>query len=794
MNAYLKLTLPDRTPGSYYRSDYPKDVLYSHFRFKQVTVSFTKANGTATRITDLLARQLLDQGRISQEQKDAYERQVCAEFSKIGDHDTLSPEETYQLIHGFRKLCWGSHVLEQWQAEENGKALRFDPSGGIDQRAKKDELLENCRAVIFGLCDAALYPQFAQDLQKARDQKKEIYLLASRAAGDDLPCAAQLTRLLGDVTGLRILEADPGRLTETIDPEPNLQESIQDGSACLFVYGEEGLLHCRGLLTDGIVYAVPAGFHAQAVTNQLGCSRGCVVYVPKGFDITQWVKLTEQTRISYWQLAKLWEAYGDAVYRLTPEELYRQYPQYFLNIYENGTSCPEAEPAYPIQVSVPPDAASPMEQFDDLREQAVGGYLGSFENVRYVSAYFDENLVPQPICRESGNPQAGILVHGVRIRKARDAQVLPCPKGVTPRQMFAGAGMPGTGLVSNFLFFMTPKLGQLYNDLRKDRPREQADAAAGHLDYMLCYRDGKRVETFPLFRKTCIAKKENGEFLFFNFRLGGGSLNINGHQLRWAKEDVDSESDAIRVYTPYYSLPDRDADRQVYRKPVGECRTNLVILQDRVCCIRKGDVLLPSAGVVVSLDPVTGENLLQALGLQPLEDGYYDPSGLNLAIQLDPPAQVPAEQWAQVRWAYGGGLSLILDGVGLCDGDHMEQWFEEDGWKSPLSRQTQESNLHSLVKHPRTAIGVAKNGDLVILVFSGRTWRSSGADYREMCAIARALHPDIHDLMNVDGGGSAMLGMVTDGNFMELSCPSTSTDSCVGMVRPVNTVLYIPAE
>ena len=48
--------------------------------------------------------------------------------------------------------------------------------------------------------------------------------------------------------------------------------------------------------------------------------------------------------------------------------------------------------------------------------------------------------------------------------------------------------------------------------------------------------------------------------------------------------------------------------------------------------------------------------------------------------------------------------------------------------------------------------------------------------------------------MNMDGGGSAVLGMVTDGSFMELSCPSTSTGSCVGMVRPINTVLYIPAE
>jgi len=46
--------------------------------------------------------------------------------------------------------------------------------------------------------------------------------------------------------------------------------------------------------------------------------------------------------------------------------------------------------------------------------------------------------------------------------------------------------------------------------------------------------------------------------------------------------------------------------------------------------------------------------------------------------------------------------------------------------------------------------------------------------------------------MNVDGGGSAVLGFVRNGSFTELSLPSTSTGSTVGMVRPINTVLYVP--
>ncbi len=46
-------------------------------------------------------------------------------------------------------------------------------------------------------------------------------------------------------------------------------------------------------------------------------------------------------------------------------------------------------------------------------------------------------------------------------------------------------------------------------------------------------------------------------------------------------------------------------------------------------------------------------------------------------------------------------------------------------------------------------------------------------------------------IKNCDGG-SAMLGMVKDGDFLELSFPSTSSGSCAGQVRPINTVFIFP--
>ena len=787
MKKYLQLGAEGRSNGGYYRSQLKKDVLYAYFRYNDVDLAISKADGKAVRMEDALVDRLLKDGKITPEVRQAYVSRVLAVCSDHEKYDHVPVEEIYRDICAVRAEMLPDGVLEEAWSAAAAQPEMFDTADGIDQSRKKEALLDNSGAVIFALYQPELMQLFQKDLHKALDGKKDVYLLVGSGKGAVLP-TKQLLEAWIDAP-VTFLEAEDDRVAWN----ETLHRHLQENRACLLAYGEESLIQCRALVLDAVVSATPRGFYGQAVTNQLGIPRGCVVYVPRGLDITRWVRLTEQTRLSYWHLAKLWEKFGDAIYGYTPEQLYSRYPQFFLNIYENGGKCMEAEPDYPIRLEVPENAT--LEEYDACRDQAIKRYLDGFENITYHSAYFDEAMVRRPICRDSRQPQKGILVQGVRVKKAEGACIMQCDKGSTLRQKFAREESRETAIISNFLFFLTPKLGRLYNELRKDRPLEQADAAAGHLDYMLCYRDGKRVETFPLFRKTCIAMKENGEFLFFNYRLGGGSVCVGEHPLRWEKADVDSrDSQApVQVFTPYYSVADQDADRQTYRALVGQDRINLVILQDKLCALRRGEVVLPSVGVTVSLSRELGEQLLEALALPALEDGYYDVSGLELTVQLDGPEQISKEQWAQVQWAYGGGLSLILDGVGLCDGDHMEQWFCQDGWTSPLSRQTQESNLHSLAKHPRTAIGTTRNGELVILVFSGRTWRSSGADYREMIQIARELIPDIHYLMNVDGGGSAMLGMACGGRFMELSCPSTSAGSTVGMVRPINTVLYIPA-
>lgn len=782
----------------YRRCDLKDAVLHYFYQFGEMTLFSPKQGNPVTAFTDTYAEQMVLRNVVTKEQLASYKEKVCDTLSSAADCAERGAEQIYRLVCEIRKQILGSDALEKARQLDRDQPVVSASCQGICEDAQKEILLASGVATVFALYQSQYFAQMRQDIIKAKAAGHRIYLLVSGENGGAMPTEETYRSWLCDLTDVRYLRSCPTcyeSVLEGVEWDAALQEDIDQRRAFVFAYGEEALLSCRAMRTDAMIMARPQGYYAKAITNQLGCEADCTVYVPQHLDITAFVPLTEKAQITYWHLATLRRDHSSFVDGLSIEELYRLYPAYFLNRYENGTDCPESKRNFPIQVAIPPEDPDPVDSFDRYREEAIAGYINRLDGVQYQCAYFDPELNRSPIPWNLKEQQEGILVHSVKIKRAKGSRVIRCGKGVTLRKRIQQDLPQGNGIVSNFLFFLTPKLAELYNDLRKDRPSECARFGAEHLDYMLCSENGVRKETFPLFRKTCIAMKNNGEFIFFNFRLGGGRIRVGSRWISWQKQDVDpAVPSLVCVYTPYASRADQEEDRQTYRKAVGSGRVNLVILQDRIQCIRSGDVILPSVGVVVSLEKETGGALLTDLGVSALEDGYYKPIEEPIEIRLDPPAGIDTADWEQIQWAYGGGLSLILEHKAVSDLEDMIPWFEEEGWMSPLSRQTQESSLHEIIKHPRTAIGLTDSGDLLILVFSGRTRLSTGADYVEMCRIARKLYPDVRTLMNADGGGSAVLGLVCQGSFMELSYPSTSEGSTVGMARPIQTALYVAQD
>lgn len=787
----VSIAMASRMPGCFWRDPDMKDVIDTFYSHKGIFVRCSRSEAKR-HIQDWAVQRIEATRRIDVQAMADYEKQVHALFL---DGEKRSVDQLDKAIQTLRCQCFGEQTMDALQRERMQEPLTFNTKDGIDQRSKKEERLQKASVVLFACDDARMLSIMKADIQSALREENEVYVLAHERPGRDLPDKASLKEYLGDSKKIQYLCFNEE--TETICAQHSaeaarLNEQIAKGSAILFFYGETGLLACRDLKVDAVVHAIPWGYYARALTNQLDVERACVAYVPKGIDVTQGVPLKEKTRLNYHHLFTLWASYGDGIYACSAEELYRRYPQHFLNIYDNSIHPVELTPEYPIRLA--PNA----QDFDALREAEIAAYLGRMANLEYHTGYADEANVLHPVDFEADQERRGVMVHSVKVKKAGGSRVINCEGYPSLRRMIRetmDGGCEKTRVYSNFLFFLTPVLARLYNDLRSDRPREQIDFEKQHLDYMLVNSEGERVETFPLFRKACIAMKADGTFLFFNFRLGGGQMKLGQTELRWAKEDVDAantQDGSVCVFTPYQSRKDQE-DSASYVRQVGENRINLVIIQDRVTCLRKGSVLLPSIGVVISLDEATGMRIIQENGLRLDDDGYADGPLMRPRVRLDPPEGILPEEWTQVVWAYGGGLSLILEGRGICDADEtgMLKCLEEEGWMSPLSRQTQESALHVPARHPRTAIGITYSGELVILVYSGRTRRSGGADYAQMIAVARQLYPDIRHLMNADGGGSAMLGLSIGSGFMELSYPSTSLDSCAGMIRPVNTALCI---
>ena len=72
-----------------------------------------------------------------------------------------------------------------------------------------------------------------------------------------------------------------------------------------------------------------------------------------------------------------------------------------------------------------------------------------------------------------------------------------------------------------------------------------------------------------------------------------------------------------------------------------------------------------------------------------------------------------------------------------------------------------------------------------------REARVEGADYLEMLEAARLLVPDLKALINWDGGGSSVLGLIEGEAFTEINPCAPSDDSLAGMARPISSSILV---
>jgi len=132
--------------------------------------------------------------------------------------------------------------------------------------------------------------------------------------------------------------------------------------------------------------------------------------------------------------------------------------------------------------------------------------------------------------------------------------------------------------------------------------------------------------------------------------------------------------------------------------------------------------------------------------------------GKPLSIQLLEPEENPYK-WDEISYAIEAGPMLIDGGKQILN-------MEDEGWKTTNSIKTQAARLDFTdMRGPKIAVGITKEGKLMVLMVNGRIRESVGATHFDMVDIL--LKYGMDKAMGFDPGGSSTL--VVDGNIMNIS-------------------------
>ncbi len=785
MCLFLKITNEKYTHEGYLRKKFFGQNLFRQYSFKEIYIDVTNENRM---IQDAWMEYLLKHQVIDEKKYEAYWNKIN---ELIGDFEAYKTSSDQEIYHDICKVRNEFITLKEMKCiYEHLMQDELENFMFINQTKEEEVAVKESTDIIFFISDVRFLQYFVKDMQKYKHHN--LYLLLKRQSyfNDEILNAAYGYRYQIITEDTEKYYVDFSKITSN----DMLNKSIAQENVLLIAYGEEALLSVKDLKIPSIVNTTAECVATKTMTNNFSSGGISKVYIPKNCNIYPYAKISEKTKISYYHLAKLADEYGMGIYRRSCETLYWKYPEHFLNIYDDNMT----------HRSVFYNAIEKNEDsdFSDYREKFVESFLLDIPNITYKKGYYKaSNLKEIDIDWKTKEMREAILVHATVLHNVVKANIVNLKEQEHARRFFYKRSRESIQIISNFLFFTTEKTIALHNRIRKKCPRECIENRSEHVDYLRIKENGIKRESFPLYNKSCIAMDKKGEFKIFRFQLNGGMLKLNGQEVAWTKDDVNVEGDKrqeseVIVYTPYISKNDMTkrysmADSLEYRKSVGEDRLNIAFIGEKIYCIKRGGVLLPANGVVISLSGERRERIESLLTPEYLFEGYYDISDLEYEVSLTAPEKISNELWESFEWIYGGAMTLVEDGKALFDKETIVSHMTEEGWETPLSMQTQETDIQNLSKHPRTAIGLDKKGDLFILVFSGRTNISCGADYLQMIEIAYKIIPDIQCMINVDGGASSVLAMVKNGEVMELSYPAASNQTCVGVMRNIKTIFNI---
>ncbi|WKK65697.1 phosphodiester glycosidase family protein [Lutimonas zeaxanthinifaciens] len=180
----------------------------------------------------------------------------------------------------------------------------------------------------------------------------------------------------------------------------------------------------------------------------------------------------------------------------------------------------------------------------------------------------------------------------------------------------------------------------------------------------------------------------------------------------------------------------------------------------------RGNVIIRVAGNIVKEVIKTKENedvqvipvgMTLSVPSKLFSEDFFE-EGKALHMDLMEPENHPF-RWSEILYAIEAGPMLIDGGSQVLD-------MEDEGWKTSNSIRTQAARLDFTdMRGPKIAVGITREGKLMVLMVNGRIRESVGATHFDMADIL--LKYGMDKAMGFDPGGSSTL--VVDGEVMNIS-------------------------
>lgn len=221
----------------------------------------------------------------------------------------------------------------------------------------------------------------------------------------------------------------------------------------------------------------------------------------------------------------------------------------------------------------------------------------------------------------------------------------------------------------------------------------------------------RRLISSPLYKRSVFGIRDDDTLVFGNPDFSG---TLRAGQISTAIDAVNQPrraGDQLVVYTPEYARSTLTPEKGV----------ELVLVKGKIVGIHANDALIPPDGVVVSAGGSKAEQLRSLK--------------LGQVVELDYSIDKP---WESIRHAVCGGPRLVSDG--RCDINGRAEKFSS-------------SIING--RHPRTAVALTFDGDLLMIVVDGRSKRNSGMKLNELADYLKKLAA--RHAINLDGGGSSSM-------------------------------------